>query len=474
MARIPSRPSDALTDPLRAAFDQWTVGALATNILWTRCLGRAAIAAAQRQRFADLTRHARMHSPYYRRAWRHLPAGPLALAALPVATKDALMAAFDDWCTDRAIAWRDVETFIGARAHIGQRFRERYLVWTSSGTTGKSGVFVQDAAALAAYDAMVSVQVMGSAYANCDWGAVAAQGGRAALVTADCDHFASIASWRRVAHGKPWLDMKSFAVTLPLPELVAALNEYRPAFVASYPTVLALLAEEQAAGRLLLRPAGVWSGGEVLSPAAAAAIEDAFGCSLLNEYGASECLTLGYGCREGSLHVNADWVILEPVDRDFQPTPPGELSHTVLLTNLANFVQPIIRYDLGDRVRARIACPCGNPLPAIQVEGRCDDVVAFAARDGAIVRLPPLALTTVVEDVARVYRFQIIQSAPDALALRLPAGDRERAGAPALRALRDYLDRQGLAHVAVHLDDAEPRPDPRDGKLRQVVAWVGP
>jgi len=75
MARIPSRPSDALTDPLRAAFDQWTVGALATNILWTRCLGWAAIAAAQRQRFADLTRHARMHSPYYRRAWRHLPAG---------------------------------------------------------------------------------------------------------------------------------------------------------------------------------------------------------------------------------------------------------------------------------------------------------------------------------------------------------------------------------------------------------------
>ena len=46
-------------------------------------------------------------------------------------------------------------------------------------------------------------------------------------------------------------------------------------------------------------------------------------------------------------------MILEPVDRDYRPTPPGELSHTVLLTNLANAVQPIIRYDLGDSVRAK-------------------------------------------------------------------------------------------------------------------------
>ena len=222
-----------------------------------------------------------------------------ALADLPVVTKQELMAAFDDWCTDRAIDARDVARFLGTRAHIGERYRGRYVVWTSSGTTGTPGVFVQDEAALAAYDALVSVQLTGSTFAACDWSAALAQGGRAALVTADCDHFASIASWRRVAHGKPWLDMKSFAVTLPLPDIVAGLDAYRPAFIASYPTVLALLADEQAAGRLHLRPAALWAGGEALSRAAQEAIEDAFGCPLINEYGASECLTIGYGCREG-------------------------------------------------------------------------------------------------------------------------------------------------------------------------------
>ena len=132
------------------------------------------------------------------------------------------------------------ERFIGAREHIGERFRDRYLAWTSTGTTGKPGVFVQDDAALAAYDAMVTVQLLGSAFAgSAYWSAAAAQGGRAALITAEGDHFASIASWRRVARGKPWLDMKSYAVTCPLPELVAALNAYQPVFVASYPTMLA-------------------------------------------------------------------------------------------------------------------------------------------------------------------------------------------------------------------------------------------
>ncbi|MCC6198001.1 MAG: phenylacetate--CoA ligase family protein [Burkholderiales bacterium] len=456
-------------DSLQVAFDQWTVGALVTNLLWTRCLGVAAIAAAREQRLAERLAQARMHSPYYRRAWHTLPAGPLALTDLPVVTKAQLMTAFDDWCTDRAIAWRDVEAFIAARAHIGERFRGRYAVWTSSGTTGAPGVFVQDPGALAVYDALVSVQLVGPALG--DWSA-AARRGRAALVTADSDHFAGIAFWRRQAQRKPWLDMRTFPVAAPLATIVAGLNDYDPAFLASYPTMLTLLAGEQGAGRLRLSLTGMWCGGETLSAAARIAIEDTFGCPLANEYGASECLSIGYACRHGAMHVNADWVVLEPVDRDYRPTPPGELSHTVLLTNLANAVQPIIRYDLGDRVRMRATpCPCGNALPALEIEGRTDDILSLTAGDGTRVKLVPLAIATVVEDAARIYRFQIVQSAPDALCLRLSHADRVRNPA-ALRALRAYLDAQGLANVTVRLDEAEPG-EARDGKLRQVVALRG-
>jgi len=259
----------------------------------------------------------------------------------------------------------------------------------------------------------------------------------------------------------------------PLPHLVAELNDYQPAFLASYPSMLALLADEQDAGRLRIAPLALWSGGERLPAAAQAGIERAFGCRLINEYGASECMSIAYGCREGWLHVNADWVRLEPVDRDCQPTPPGQPSHTVLLTNLANRVQPIIRYDLGDSVIAKPgACACGNPLPAILVEGRHDDIVALAAPDGAIVRLLPLALTTVVEEAAHVHRFQIVQTASDRLLLRLDPGEggtREDAWHAAAGALRAYLDRQRLPNVHVNLDRCGPVPDRRSGKLREVV-----
>jgi phenylacetate-CoA ligase len=459
------------TDPLRSAVDQWNAGALTAQALWMRSLGAMAIHAAAQSRLETLTRHARAHSPYYRSLYQHLPEDAVHLADLPVVTKPALMAAFDNWCTDPSIKRAAVDAFLAEPSRIGERFLDRYIVWISSGTSGEPGIFIQDAMAMSTYDALVSAHLAGPTFSTCDWQQVAAQGGRDALITADTDHFASIASWRRLAAGKPWLDMRSFAVTQPLAAIVHALNDYQPAFVSSYPTVLLLLAQEQERGRLAIAPAALWSGGEGLSPAARREIERVFGCPLQNEYGASECLAIADACAEGWLHVNADWVILEPVDRHYRPTPPGELSHTVLLTNLANAVQPIIRYDLGDSVRAKAGpCACGNPLPAIQVEGRSDDVIELRAHDGARAQLVPLALTTIVEDAARVHRFQIVQLAGDRLGLRLMDGDRARVGATALAALRGYLERIGLANAAVVLDAGEPRPERGSGKLRQVVA----
>jgi phenylacetate-coenzyme A ligase PaaK-like adenylate-forming protein len=239
-----------------------------------------------------------------------------------------------------------------------------------------------------------------------------------------------------------------------------------------------LLALEQRARRLRIAPSCIWSGGEYLSDAAREAIEEAFGAVVVNEYGASECMSIGFSCPRGALHVNADWVLLEPVDRNYRPTPPGEPSHTVLLTNLANRVQPIIRYDLGDSMMASGgACACGSALPVIHAEGRRDDVLALRARDGSLVRLSPLALTTVVEDATTCHPFQLLQTAPDCIALRLASDDplARRAGLHAAsRALLAYLARQSLDNVSVVVDDALPMCDVRSGKLREVIAVSEP
>jgi phenylacetate-coenzyme A ligase PaaK-like adenylate-forming protein len=448
----------------------------AIEIAWTRAAGPAAVAARAAQRAAELVAFARARSPFYRDAWRDVPPRETSLATLPTVCKRDLMARFDDWVTDRRVTRQGIEAFLDDRTHVGEQYLGRYVVWKSSGSTGEPGVFVQDAAAMSMYDALLAVQFQSPALAGRYALGFFTKGGRAALVAATGDHFASIASWQRVCRGSPWPNARAFSVMDPLPELVAALNRYQPAFLASYPTTLALLAAEQRAGRLRITPACIWSGGECFAAAMAAAIERAFDSVVINEYGASECLSIAVSCRHRWLHVNADWVVLEAVDRDHRPTPPGEPSHTVLLTNLANRVQPVIRYDLGDSVIVNPApCACGSPLPAIRAEGRRDDIVALKTADGHVVRLSPLALTTVVEDALPGHRFQLVQSAPDCIRVRLAIdAPEERAVAfEATRcALAAYLARQGAANARLDLDASPPLTDPRSGKLREVIADV--
>ncbi|HYR00102.1 MAG TPA: phenylacetate--CoA ligase family protein, partial [Casimicrobiaceae bacterium] len=226
--------------------------------------------------------------------------------------------------------------------------------------------------------------------------------------------------------------------------------------------------------RLAIAPACLWSGGECLTAVARREIERAFGCRVVNEYGASECMSMAVGCDAGWLHVNADWVVLEPVDRRYRPTPPGEPSETVLVTNLANRVQPIIRYDLGDSVvLRREPCGCGSPLPVVEVAGRSEDILILADAAGRPVRLLPLALETVIEQATDAHPIQVVRVGGGGLRLRLPPlawPARNAAWARASAALRAWLDRQGLANVPIELDADDAGLDPASGKLRRIVA----
>ena len=115
---------------------------------------------------------------------------------------------------------------------------------------------------------------------------------------------------------------------------------------------MALLASEQQAGRLTIQPLLAITAGEQLTAAVRADIESTFGCPVQNRYASAEFPGLSMECRHGLFHVNSDWYLLEPVDENYQPVAPGVVSYTVLVTNLANRVQPLIRYDLGGRVKA--------------------------------------------------------------------------------------------------------------------------
>lgn len=462
--------------PIEVAWDIWRASRAAPS----------ALAHRQRERLSSLVAFARVRSPYYRALYRDLAdtsVDGVALAVLPPVTKPDLMAHFDQLVTDARVTRASVEAFVADPTKIGQSFLGRYRVWTTSGTTGRPGIFIHDREAVRLYytlGTLRSAPIMGLVSVR-QIGRFLRRGSRNALLAATGGHFVSATETERFRRRVPWVSSSGrlFSVLQPLPDLVRELNAFQPSRVGGYPTALMLLADEQLAGRLRIHPTMLTPSGEWLAPVARQKLERVFGCPVRMVYSASEFMGIGFECAWGWTHVNADWVILEPVDAVYRLVPPGHPSYTVLLTNLVNRVQPLIRYDLGDSIVVNPdPCPCGSPLQAIHIEGRKGDILYLPGPSGNAVAVLPLAMGTVLEETPGVRRAQVIQTGRNALAVRLEgiAG----AGSPAPKEvwdnveqrLRTYLTAQGASLVAIVRAPEAPQQDPVSGKFRQVWSEV--
>lgn len=433
------------------------------------------VARRQRARLVEMVAFARANSPYYRELYKSVPERVEDPALLPVTSKRALMSRFDDWVTDREVTIEKVREFISNPELVGERFLDKYLIATTSGTTGTPGIFVLDDRHLK-MGTLAARQAFGKWLSFGDFVNVLVRGARIAALHATGGHFVSVASFTRMRRASRLLARigRDFSVHTPIPILVGELNRFRPALVTGYATVVSLLAGEREAGRLRINPVLLVVTAEGLAEQEYGRIARAFAAKVGNLWGSTEIGGVAYSCAEGWLHVVGDWALIEPVDADYRPTPPGEQSHTVLVSNLANRVQPILRYDLGDSVLQRPdPCPCGNPLPAIRVQGRSADVLTFSGENGEQVPIPPLALE--MDHVPGVELSQVVQSSPTSLRVRLrPAAeaDPERAWQAVHAEITRLLAEHQLGHVAVERAD-EPPEQSRGGKYRTVIPLSG-
>ena len=434
------------------------------------------LARRKRARVASLIAFAKARSPFYRKRYGHVSSHVLDLPSLPPVTKQHLMENYDEWVTDPAVTRDGVERFVSDRNLIGTWYLGRYTVFATSGTTGRPAVFVHDRGAASVYLALGLVRRFLPLMSPGTLWAFLRGGLRTAAIVATGGHFTSSVIEGLARRRYPRLSGGSRTLSLlaPLPDLVRELNGFRPAILGSYPTAMAVLAGEQEAGRLRIAPALALTGAEWLSAASRERISSAFRCPVRDTYAASEFMGIAFDCDRGRLHLNADWLVLEPVDEVYRPVPPGRASYTTLLTNLANRVQPILRYDLGDSVTEIPGrCPCGNPLPTIQVEGRRDEILVFPSSLGETIPLLPMALATVVEETPGIGSYQLVQTGPAHLRIRLdeaPGHDRTRVGNVIADRLREFLSAQGLKAVVVEMTEERPTRDPAGGKLRQIFS----
>lgn len=117
---------------------------------------------------------------------------------------------------------------------------------------------------------------------------------------------------------------------------------------------------------------------EVLSLADKAQFEAAFNTKVVEIYQASEG-QIASPCKLGHLHINEDLVYVELYDQDNKLiTTPHVVGHKMVITNLINFAQPLIRYEMNDMIILDTKCPCGSNFRRIkQIIGRSDDNLWF-------------------------------------------------------------------------------------------------
>jgi phenylacetate-CoA ligase len=165
-------------------------------------------------------------------------------------------------------------------------------------------------------------------------------------------------------------------------------------------------------------------------------------------------------CEHGRLHVDEDFSVVE-----FLPAEEPDV-YRVVGTNFTNLAMPLVRYDVGDRVRlSLLGCSCGRPGRVVEsIDGRSEDYLWLG--DGT--RLG--RLDHIFKDATRIREAQIVQRARGEMTLRVVRGvgfaeDDER------QLLAETRYRVGAA-MRVDLEYVDRIERTSTGKLRLVVSDV--
>lgn len=354
------------------------------------------LAAEREKRLRELLMYAADRSPFWRErlAGRDLANFTEAdLPSLPILTKAEMMAEFDRVLTVPGL------TLDRVRQHVDSLDGDRYLddEYRAIVTSGYAGL---EAFHVYGWDSFITFVMQGSRWTGRrgeDPDAVLAQ-----CFSCSARHesgafyaFSSFASGGPTSH--------CFDATLPLDDIVDGLNSVRPAVQAlqGWPSLIRELALAAIQGRLTIAPTWVSVAGELCTPPVREAVRAAWGIEASEFWGCSEG-TYAFPCGVGEgMHVSDDLVILEPADADGNVVPYGQPADRMLLTNLFNLAQPLIRYDLVDAVTmSDEPCPCGCAHRRItSVNGRINGVfeyergvtVARSAFEQTVVATPGVA-----------------------------------------------------------------------------------
>lgn len=381
---------------------------------------------------------------------------PDDLRAIPIMTRAQLMAHFDSVVTDARVTRQLADRAVAATRDQPVPLCDEYLVLVSGGSSGTRGVYVQD---VDAHVEMICAALRNVMARMAGPDGQPPNGLRVAQVAAPSPLHATRLVAATTAGGP--LEMTPVPATTPLPELVQRLDDAAPTLLVGYPSVLARVAREQQAGRLAIAPAAVITTSENLDDAQRTRIGEAFCAPVIDSFGSTEGL-FGSTTPDGDVFTFAtDQCIVELVDDAGRPVPAGRPSTRVLVTNLVNRIQPLIRYEITDRFVREPDAPEHGHLRA-RVDGRADDTLRWG--DTAV---HPLAIRSPLSRHPEVADHSIRQTV-DGVDVSLLCHGPCDTGLIADE-IRDSLSAAGVARPAVSVTAVDRLDrDVTTGKLRRI------
>ena len=419
------------------------------------------------ERLRELVGYARAHSPYFAELYAGLPAD-FSLADLPYTEKGTLLEHYDDWVTDRELTLEGVMEYVGRPVADRQLLLGRYSALCTSGSTGKPLPMVRDDYHNKIHNAMLFQRL----YKIGDQEILNISRHKVASVIHTSPNASSYNGFLRTQAQFPKAagNMLAVSVLENLDEIVRKLNGFQPEVLSGYASSLVLLALEKEKGHLDIPVKLVTNSAELLTDEAYRRLQRAFNCPVINNY----CMTEGgevamtNGCPH--LHLNEDWVIVEPVDSRKRPMPAGSagFSDGIFITDLSNYVQPIIRYYVNDRVRILPADGCpGSPLPILQIDGRVFESFILCGKTFTMA-----AILAKAEVWPGLVKWQIVQNGPDSMEVRgicVPEADPHEVLGSLAGRLEAYFRENGCTD-AVFTYSCEPLLfNPRGGKVPRYI-----
>ena len=418
------------------------------------------LAAHQRDRLRALLARAIADSPFHAGRLRGVDPDRFELAdlaRLPVMTKADMMENFDAATTDRRLTRGLVERHLARCVADPALLFGEYVVLVSGGSSGQRGLFVQRVEEYAEFAASVTRRAMAATVAAA--GGLPPEGLVIGMVGAGSPvHSSGLGC---VTATRPPVRLVSAPASLPVAEIVRRLNAAQPPNLLAYAAKLAELAREQRDGRLKLNLRSVASFAEAISMPERIAVTEAFGVPVIDTFASTEGL-VGHSEPGGTVLTFAgDTCIAECADDEGRPVPDGATSSKVLVTNLHNLTQPMIRYELTDRFTPAGTSE-GGALRA-GVEGRSDDLFRYAEAS-----VHPFVIGAPLLHAPAVREFQIRQTERGADIVAVIDGDFDPSAVAA--AVKRSLRQAGLAapQVGFRRVGALDR-DPMTSKARRFI-----